>query len=300
MSRRQISLMSMTNHALGLRTCTQAAWQFRVISPRRCICKIPWPNGISELDRSEQKFAQRLAAKGKGEKFWHRAEDWRKFSAGDNWVLFKKRRLLFSTHACHGRPWGQRGMKWRDARNSHPEQESSSVSEVKKQTDVKILNSIKASPATRATNFLSIVGKMKSIVVWLSTSSRVSWLQVWKNNAFMAVVAFFRHADGERKPQREVEKKVLKEQLLFWKKGPRLWSNKCYSTESWRIGIERFGGTHLKLSGCTWYKIEVGKEKGILEALSKKVNLMSEILARLFLRRNHQRKPHDKQVVSAK
>ena len=27
------------------------AWQFRVISPRRCICKIPWPNGISKLDR---------------------------------------------------------------------------------------------------------------------------------------------------------------------------------------------------------------------------------------------------------
>ena len=27
------------------------AWQFRVISPRRCICKIPWPNGISELSR---------------------------------------------------------------------------------------------------------------------------------------------------------------------------------------------------------------------------------------------------------
>ena len=79
------------------------------------------------------------------------------------------------------------------------------------------------------------------------------------------------------------------------KKGPRLWSNEFYSTGSWRIGIERFGETHLKLSGCTWYKIEVGKEKGILEALSKKVNLMSEILARLFLRRNHQRKPHDKQ-----
>ena len=29
----------------------KVAWQFRVISPRRCIWKIPWPNGISKLDR---------------------------------------------------------------------------------------------------------------------------------------------------------------------------------------------------------------------------------------------------------
>ena len=49
--RRQISLVSMTNHALGIWTCTQVAWQFRVNSPRRCICKTPWPNGTSKLDR---------------------------------------------------------------------------------------------------------------------------------------------------------------------------------------------------------------------------------------------------------
>ena len=38
-SGRQISLMSMTNHALGIWICTQVAWQFRVISPRKCICQ---------------------------------------------------------------------------------------------------------------------------------------------------------------------------------------------------------------------------------------------------------------------
>ena len=43
--------MSMTNHAVGIWTCTQVAWQFRFISIRRCVCKIPWPNGISKLDR---------------------------------------------------------------------------------------------------------------------------------------------------------------------------------------------------------------------------------------------------------
>ena len=37
-SRRQISLMSMTNHAVGIWTCTQVAWQFQVIYPRKCIC----------------------------------------------------------------------------------------------------------------------------------------------------------------------------------------------------------------------------------------------------------------------
>ena len=40
-SRRQMSLVSMTNDALGIWTCTQVARQFRVISPRRCICTIP-------------------------------------------------------------------------------------------------------------------------------------------------------------------------------------------------------------------------------------------------------------------
>ena len=47
-------------------------------------------------------------------------------------------------------------------------------------------------------------------------------------------------------------------------------------------------------------KQKFGKEKGNLEELSKKMNLMSEILARPVLRNNHLRKPHDKQVVPAK
>ena len=56
-------------------------------------------------------------------------------------------------------------MKWRDARKSHPEQEPSSVQKVKTQTDVKSFNSLKASPANKAKNPLSMVGKMKKIVV---------------------------------------------------------------------------------------------------------------------------------------
>ena len=42
------------------------------------------------------------------------------------------------------------------------------------------------------------------------------------------------------------------------------------------------------------------EEGGNLEALAKKVNLMSEILARPVLRNNRLRKPHDKQIATAK
>ena len=72
------------------------------------------------------------------------------------------------------------GNKWRNARRSYLEQASSSVPKVKEQTDVESSNSPKASLATGAKNPLSMAGKMKKIVVWLSASSRVSWLQVWK------------------------------------------------------------------------------------------------------------------------
>ena len=55
------------------------AWQFRVISPRRCICK----NSLTQWNSragsciSEQKFAQRPRNKRKGAKFLHRSENWR-------------------------------------------------------------------------------------------------------------------------------------------------------------------------------------------------------------------------------
>ena len=117
----------------------------------------------------------------------------------------------------------------------------------------------------------------------------------------------FRHADGERKPSARSRSRYSRFSCYSdrkTKKRPRLCisrlrSNEFCSAESWRIGIERFGGTHLKFSGCTWYKIEFGKEKGNLEALSKKVNLMSEILARPVSKNNNLRKLHDKQVVPA-
>ena len=60
------------------------------------------------------------------------------------------------------------------------------------------------------------------------------------------------------------------------------------------LGLNALAGHTMKFSGCTWYELNFGKEKGNLEALSKKVNLMSEILARPSLRKEHLRKPQDK------
>ena len=52
-----------------------------------------------------------------------------------------------------------------DAERSHLEQVSSSEPKVKEKTDVKNSNSLQASPATRVTNSLSMVDKMKKIVM---------------------------------------------------------------------------------------------------------------------------------------
>ena len=67
------------------------------------------------------------------------------------------------------------------------------------------------------------------------------------------------------------------------------------------IGIERFGGTHREILRTHLVrKLKFGKVRGNLEALSKKMNLMSEILARPVFWNEHLRKPHDKQIVPAK
>ena len=99
--------------------------------------------------------------------------------------------------------------------------------------------------------------------------------------------------------------KVLKEQILFWgKKKPRLWISRVRSNsilqKAGELGLNASAGhdeilrMHLVRN---WIR---ERKKGNLEALSKKVNLMSEILARPVLRNEHLRKPHDKQIVTAK
>ena len=70
------------------------------------------------------------------------------------------------------------------------------------------------SPVTKAIKSLSTAGGMKNIVVRLSTSSRASWSQVWKQmHSWLSLpISWWEET------QREVEKKVPKDQLLFWMK----------------------------------------------------------------------------------
>ena len=84
-------------------------------------------------------------------------------------------------------------------KKNHPEQASSSVPKVKEQTDVKNTNSVMTSPTIRVGNPLSMVGKMKKIAMWFSTTSRMSWLQVWKQmHSWLSLHTWTCY--GERKP----------------------------------------------------------------------------------------------------
>ena len=171
----------------------------------------------------------------------------------------------------------------------------------------KSLNSPKASLATKAIKSIAYCEqdeKYRRVIIDIIPCVVVTRLET---AAFIAIVAYVDklmvratsargREEGTQGAVAALKKKKKRRRLC----NTKIRSNEHHSVESWRIGNERFGGTHLKFSGCTWYKIEFGKERGNLEALSKKVNLMSEILARLVLRNNHLRKPHDKQIVSAK
>ena len=110
-----------------------------------------------------------------------------------------------------------------------------------------------------------MVGKMKKIVVWLSTLSRVSWLQVWKlmhSWLSLPISTCWWWKETQREVEEEgtqgavaIQKKNKRSKVVHLKiqiKGPRLCiskfrSNEFYSTESWRIGIERLGGTHHEI-----------------------------------------------------
>ena len=56
----------------------------------------------------------------------------------------------------------------------------------------------------------------------------------------------------------------------------------------------------IKFSGHVWYEVQIREKRAISRRYPKKVNLMSEILARRSLRKEHLRKPHDKKSKPAK
>ena len=115
-----------------------------------------------------------------------------------------------------------------------------------------------------------------------------------ETDAFMAIVAYFDMLTVKGNPARVRKDEGTQGSVAILKKKKNVQG--CVSQNSdpmnsilrkvEELGLNASAGSHLKFSGCTWYETEFGKEKGSLEALSKKVNLMSEILARPVLRRN--------------
>ena len=284
------------------------AWQFRVISPRRCICK-KFPDQ-TKFQGWIVKFRVKVFAKGRNKR--KGAKNFTPSGRLEN--TFSGRQLDFVQieDICNFQhnATGRRETMWKevgDAKRSHLEQVSSSVPKVKEQTDVKNTNSLKASLATSVyKNPLFMVDKMNKIVMLFSASSRVSWLQVWKQMHLWHSLLISTCWWWEVTTARGREKKVLKEQLLFWGKEESKvvylkiqiqWIEFYGKLETWDWMLRR----DTPWNGYIWYKIKIREKKeGNLEALSKKVNLMSEILARPVLRNEHLKKPHDKQIVTAK
>ena len=113
---------------------------------------------------------------------------------------------------------------------------------------------------TKAENSLSIVGKMKNIVVWLSTSSRVSRLQVWKQMHSWLSLPFSTSLWWEH-PQREVEKTVLKDQLLFLKKKKDPMNSVLRKAEE--LGLNASAGHTWNSQDAADTKLNSGKKKAI-------------------------------------
>ena len=131
-------------------------------------------------------------------------------------------------------------MKWKNARKSHPEQESSSVPKVKtvSQTDVKRLNSLMASPMTRGQQFLVYCGqdeKDRRVIIDIIPCVVVTSLET---DAFMAIVAYFDMLTVKGNPARvRKEEGTQGSVAILTEKSPklcisRLRSNEFYSSES--------------------------------------------------------------------
>ena len=139
---------------------------------------------------------------------------------------------------------------------------------------------------------LSNAGKTKNIVVWLSTSSRVSWLQVWKQTHLWRSLPVSTCWWWEE-TQREVEEEGTQGAVAILKKEN---VQGCVSPDSdpmnsilrkvEELGLNASAAHTRKFSGCTWCKTEFGKERH-LEALSQKVwTSWAKSLRAQFLRRN--------------
>ena len=276
--------------------------------------KIPWPNGISKLDREFPSWSLRKGEESRariavdqGNRSSQLAEGlhqseikyekrflwvWRiGFDDGDR-IEMVLRYCLFDLQ--HYRVWSrdkqkgensyterktkecfQRdlhlGCSRRDVCSFHFEQAYSSVPKVKK-IDGKALNGLKASPATKSRNNPFLLRAR-----WKISSCDCRHHPVCRgyksgNRCIYGYHCWCRQADGKSNLSARSKSRYSRISCYSERKSPRLCnprlrSNEFYSTESWRIGIERFGGTHQKFSGCTWYKKSVrkGQSGGIIQ-----------------------------------
>ena len=109
----------------------------------------------------------------------------------------------------------------------------------------------------------------------------------------------YRHADGEEKPSKrsKTEKTQGAVAILKGKSGPGLFSK--FRSKAGQARLNASAGHAKKSQDAPGTKFKFGKQKGHLEALSKNANLMSEILARRSLRKEHLEKPQDKKSTPA-
>ena len=156
--------MFMTNHAAGVGTCTQGMTIPSYLSSEMHLQKFHDQTKFqSWIVHFRAEVYAKARNKRKGAKFLHRAGDWRMFSVADNWVFVQMETFCnYSTHACHGTP---SNCVERSGRRKKISPGSSILFSAKSEgTDWrKSLKSLKASPATKAENSLSMVDKMKKI-----------------------------------------------------------------------------------------------------------------------------------------
>ena len=193
-----------------------------------------------------------------------------------------------------------------EQRRKGKQQASSSVPTGKGQTVVKSSTSPEASPATRA----------KILCLWEARCKRSSCEfrhpPVCRDNKSgnrrtYGNYCLYRDADGEEKASKKSKKEstqgavaILRQKKKVQGCVSKFRSKEVYSVESWANEIERFGGTHHKILGTHVVRNSNSGKKGPSRGVIQKVNLMSEILARPSLRKEHLRELQDKKSVPAK
>ena len=138
---------------------------------------------------------------------------------------------------------------------------------------------------------LSMVGKMKKIVVWFSNIIPYVVVTESGNRSIFGYRCLFRHANGERKPSASSKKEGAhvmrrnkRSNVVYLKNQIQRF---LFYGDAGELGLNAQAGHAMKFSGCTWYKTKKsGMKRAIWRHCPKKVNLMSEILACPVLRRN--------------